>query len=223
MAAAADASPMVRAVKPTRKRDGRLGPPEGYPKDPEKYADPANWKYPVHTPFHARAARRYFNKEGNRAKYSPEEQAYIDKKINEALEKFGVAIQVKGGEITEEAGTIQADVPLNKDIDRMSLDELLLVLLGTNRLASAKGIGRALVSVDKETETLLAGTVKEYSVRIDTQERRIDHDCVDFRTNRAKARLFCKHLGAFVMQVEPARVVRLLRGLLRERDHWTFE
>jgi len=223
MAAAADASPMVRAVKPTRKRDGRLGPPEGYPKDPEKYADPANWKYPVHTPFHARAARRYFNKEGNRAKYSPEEQAYIDKKINEALEKFGVAIQVKGGEITEEAGTIQADVPMNKDIDRMSLDELLLVLLGTNRLASAKGIGRALVSVDKETETLLAGTVKEYSVRIDTQERRIDHDCVDFRTNRAKARLFCKHLGAFVMQVEPARVVRLLRGLLRERDHWTFE
>jgi len=223
MAAAADASPMVRAVKPTRKRDGRLGPPEGYPKDPEKYADPANWKYPVHTPFHARAARRYFNKEGNRAKYSPEEQAYIDKKINEALEKFGVAIQVKGGEITEEAGTIQADVPLNKDIDRMSLDELLLVLLGTNRLASAKGIGRALVSVDKETETLLAGTVKEYSVRIDTQERRIEHDCVDFRTNRAKARLFCKHLGAFLMQVEPARAVRLLRGLLRVRDHWTFE
>ncbi len=223
MAAAADASPMVRAVKPTRKRDGRLGPPEGYPKDPEKYADPANWKYPVHTPFHARAARRYFNKEGNRAKYSPEEQAYIDKKINQALEKFGVAIQVKGGEITEEAGTIQADVPLNKDIDRMSLDELLLILLGTNRLASARGIGPALVSVDKETETLLAGTVKEYSVRIDTQERRIEHDCVDFRTNRAKARLFCKHLGAFVRHVEPARAVRLLRGLLRERDHWTFE
>src|SRR5437870_13218362 len=82
---------MVRAVKPTRKRDGRLGPPQGYPKDPEKYGDPANWKYPVHTPFHARAARRYFNEPRNRAKYTPEEQAYIDKKINEALERFGVA------------------------------------------------------------------------------------------------------------------------------------
>ncbi len=223
MVAAAVPGPMVRAVKPTRKRDGRLGPPEGYPKDPERYADPANWKYPVHTPFHARAARRYFNKEGNRAKYSAEEQAYVDKRINEALERFGVAVQMKGGEITEEAGTIQADVPLNKDIDRMTLDELLLVLLGTNRLASAKGIGPALVSVDKESDTLLAGTVKEYSVRIDTQERRIEHDCVDFRTNRAKARLFCKHLGAFVLRISPARAVRLLRGLLRERDHWTFE
>ncbi|HKW43241.1 MAG TPA: DUF6582 domain-containing protein, partial [Thermoplasmata archaeon] len=71
---------IVRPVKPSRKRDGRLGPPERYPKDPEKYGDPANWKYPVHTPFHARAARRYFNEPRNRAKYTPEEQAYIDKK-----------------------------------------------------------------------------------------------------------------------------------------------
>jgi hypothetical protein len=217
------ARPVVRPVKPTRKRDGRAGPPEGYPKDPEKYADPANWKYPVHTPFHARAARRYFNKEGNRAKYSPEEQAFIDRRINESLEKFGVAIQVKGGEITEEAGTIQADVPLNKDIDAMSLEELLLVLLGTNRLASAKGIDSKLVSVDKATATLLSGTVKAYSVRIDTQERRVEHDCVDFRTNRAKARLFCKHLGAFLLKIDHIRAIRLLRELLRERDHWTFE
>jgi len=214
---------MPRAVKPGRKRDGRLGPPEGYPKDPERYADPANWKYPVHTPFHARAARRYFNKPGNRAKYTPEEQAYIDKKINEALERFGVAVKVRGGEVEEEAGIIQADVPLNKDIDRMSLEELLLVLLGTNRLASAKGIDPTLVSVDKEMATLLSGTVKAYSVRIDTQERRIEHDCTDWRSNRAKARLLCKHLGAFLYRVEPSNVLRLLRELLRERDHWTFE
>ena len=214
---------MVRGVRPGRKRDGRPGPPEGYPKNPEKYADPANWKFPVHTPFHARAARRYFNKPGNRAKYTPEEAAYVDKKINEALERFGVAVKMKGGEVEEEAGIIQADVPLNKDIDKMGLEELLLVLLGTNRLASAKGIDAGLVSVDKETATLLSGTVKAYAVRIDTQERRIEHDCGDWRSNRAKARLFCKHLGAFLYRVEPAHWVRLLRGLLRERDHWTFE
>ena len=130
---------------------------------------------------------------------------------------------MKGGEITEEAGTIQADVPINKDIDAMSLDELLGVLLGTNRFASAKGIPPSRVSVDKATATLLSGTVKEYSVRIDTQEKRIEHDCVDFRANRAKARLFCKHLGAFVLQVDHAQAVRLLRELLRGRDHWAFE
>ncbi len=213
---------MVRAARPSRKRDGRPGPPDGYPKDPEKYADPANWKYPVHTPFHARAARRYFNKPGNRAKYTPQEQAYIDRKIDGALEKFGVAIKVKGGEIEDEAGIIQADVPVDKDIDRLSRDELLLLLLGRNRLASARGIGGALVSIDKATTTLLSGSVKAYAVRIDAQDRRIDHDCIDWRTNRAKARLFCKHLGAFLLHVDQGRAVRLLRTLLRERDRWSF-
>lgn len=214
---------MVRPAKPSRKRDGRLGPPQGYPKDADKYADPANWKYPVHTPFHARAARRYFNEPRNRVKYTPEEQAYIDKKINQALERFGVAVKIRGGNVESEAGLIQADVPLNKDIDKMTLDELLPVFLGTNRLASAKGIDPALVWVDKETETLLAGRVKEYSVRIDRKEKRLEHDCVDFRTNRAVGRLFCKHVGAFLMQVGRVRATRLLRDLLRERDRWTFE
>jgi len=213
---------MVRAVKPSRKRDGRLGPPQGYPKDPEKYGDPANWKYPVHTPFHARAARRYFNEPRNRAKYTPEERAYIDKKINEALERFGVAVKIRGGKIEDEAGTIQADVPMNKDIDKMTFEDLLLVFLGKNRLASARGIDPGAVSIDKEAETLLAGTVKEYSVLIDRQQRRVEHDCVDFKTNRAVGRLFCKHLGAFLMQADRPRATRLLRELLRERDHWTF-
>ena len=223
MTRAAHATTMVRAAKPTRKRDGRTGPPAGYPKDPAKYADPANWKYPVHTPFHARAARRYFNKEGNRAKYSLEEQAYIDRRINGALETIGVAVKTKGGEIEAEAGIIQADVPLDKDIDRMSLEELLRVFLGTNRLASAEAIPGGAVSVDRASETLLSGTVKAYTIRIDLQERRIEHDCVDFRTNRAKARLLCKHLGAFLLRIERGQAQRLLRGLLRERDTWTFE
>src|SRR5256885_7515232 len=131
---------MVRPVKPGRKRDGRLGPPQGYPKDPDKYGDPANWKYPVHTPFHARAARRYFNEPRNRAKYTPEEQAYIDKKINEALERFGVAVKIKGGQIEDEAGTIQADRPLDKEIRKMRLEEHLTGFPVAQRIASAQAL-----------------------------------------------------------------------------------
>src|SRR5216117_3459655 len=205
---------MVRAVKPTRKRDGRLGPPQGYPKDPDKYGDPANWKYPVHTPFHARAARRYFNEPRNRAKYTPEEQAYIDKKINEALERFGVAVKIRDGKIEDEAGTIQADVPLNKDIDKMTFEELLHVFLGTNRFAYAKAIDPSVVSVDKETDTLLAGRVKEYSVRIDRQEKRLEPDCLDFRANRGGGRVILQDLGAFLMRLDRPKATRLLRELL---------
>src|SRR2546427_30166 len=118
---------MPRAVKPSRKRDGRLGPPQGYPKEQDKYADPA------------------------------------------------------------------------------------------------KGIDPSLVSVDKETDTLLSGRVKGYTVRIDRHEKRLEHDCVDFRTNRAVGRLMCKHLGAFLMRLDRPKATRLLRDLSRERDHWTFE
>ena len=108
-------------------------------------------------------------------------------------------------------------------VDSREAAELLQVFLGTNRFASAKAIDPSVVSVDKETDTLLAGRVKEYSVRIDRQEKRVEHDCVDFRTNRATGRLMCKHLGAFLMRVDRGNATHLLRDLLRERDHWTFE
>src|SRR5256884_5472154 len=127
---------MVRPVKPGRKRDGRLGPPQGYPKDPEKYGDPANWKYPVHTTFHARAARRYFNEPRNRAKYTPEEQAYIDKKINEALERFGVAVKIKGGQIEDEAGPIQAGGRMKKRIAKRTFGEHLQGCPGMNTVGA---------------------------------------------------------------------------------------
>ncbi len=214
---------MARPAKPARKRDGRPGPLERYPKDPERYADPANWKYPVHTPFHARAARRYFNDPRNRAKYTEAEQAYIDKKINDALRRYGIPIALGPSAKEPEAATIQADIPINKDIDTLTLEEFLLAFLGENRLASAREIPQDQIHVDKESKSLIAGTVKEYSVVIDIARERIEHDCVDFRTNRAKGKLLCKHLGAFLLRVDPKTVTSQLRRLLRERDRWTFE
>jgi len=213
---------VVRAVRPSRKRDGRLGPPEGYPKDSERYADPRNWKYPVHTPFHARAARRYFNKPGNRAKYSLEEQAYVDRKIHAALRRFGIAVAVGPSAEGPEAGMIQADIPIDKDIEKMDRDELLVLFLGEGRMASAQAIPPGQVSVEKDTATFLSGNVKQYSVTVDLADRAIRHDCTDWVQNRSKAKLFCKHLGAFSLAMNRDRTTRLLRRLLRERDGWTF-
>jgi hypothetical protein len=74
--------------KPEKKPFGREGPPKGYPKDQTVYADPENWRYPLHTRWHAKAARRYFDDSSNRNKYTLEEQAYVDSRIDEALKKF---------------------------------------------------------------------------------------------------------------------------------------
>ncbi len=126
---------------PRGKRDGRLGPPEGYPKDSDRYANPATWKYPVPTPFQAHATRRYFDKPGTArsvlSKCSLEEQAYVDRKINAALRRFGIAVAGASAE-GPEAGTIQTDVPIDKDIERMDLDELLGLFLDKGRIASAR-------------------------------------------------------------------------------------
>jgi len=118
----------------------RIGPPNGYPKEIEKYADPLNWKYPLHTPFHARASTRYFNKETNRETYAGE-RAYIDSKIKEALLRFGIAFKVKEGLIEKESEIIQEDIPLTKNIEEMDVEDLLLLFLGRGQNEESYGDG----------------------------------------------------------------------------------
>ena len=214
---------MVRAKRPSRKRDGRPGPPDRYPKDPDKYADPANWKYPVHTAFHARAARRYFNDPRNRSKYDESEQAYIDKKIDEALARFGVAAKILGGVEEREAGIIEQDVPSKTPIEDMDLDDLLRVFLGTDRLQRAKEIEASLVRFTKRGTTMVAAEVKAYVVTVDLLNKTIYHDCTDWTQNRMKAKLFCKHLGRFFLSLPKGEAERLLRRMLFERETWVFD
>ena len=214
---------MVRAKKPSRKRDGRPGPPDRYPKDPEKYADPVNWKYPVHTAFHARAARRYFNDPQNRAKYDEAEQAYIDRKINGALAKFGVAAKIAGGVEEREAGIIEQDLPVETPIEDMDLEALLKVFLGTDRLGRAREIDEVLVRFTKRGETILAGEVKDYTVTVDILNKSIYHDCTDWTQNRMRAKLFCKHIGRFFLSMKKGEAESLLRRMLFERETWVFD
>jgi hypothetical protein len=197
---------------PERKPDGREGPPRNYPKDPEAYADPRNWKYPVHTPFHARAARRYFDRPENRRKYTPEERKYIDWRIDEALKRFGV---IEGREEEDRR------VPFDKEVEEMDLHDLLLYMVGGDRLRRAAEIPAQEVTLERRPGSI-AGTVKEYPVRIDLQDKRIIHNCGDWQ-RRSGVGLLCKHL-ARVFQVLPEQeAVRILRRLVRERERWIFQ
>ncbi|HKZ48276.1 MAG TPA: DUF6582 domain-containing protein [Thermoplasmata archaeon] len=204
---------MVRAKVPARKGDGRPGPPDRYPKDPAKYADPSNWKYPVHSPFHARAARRYFNDPRNRAKYDEDEQAYIDRKIDAALRRFGVAA---AREPTEEPPPSPAAVAA------MSRDDLLRVLVGTSRLKSARAIPYDLVTFLENRGGRMEARVKQYRTLVDFTARVVEHDCEDWRKNRARGKLLCKHLGRLFLNLREDQAAGLLRKLLVERDAWDF-
>lgn len=200
--------------KPGKKPFGRGGPPKGYPKDQAVYADPANWRYPLHTPWHAKAARRYFDEYSNRGKYAREEQAYIDSRINQALEKFG-----KLASSTSKRRP-PPKVPSRK-VEELSLDQLLKLFLGAARLQRAKEIDDSLVSVSDLTPDHFGGMVKDYVVEIDLKKRTILHNCEDWRKN-LESKNMCKHLGKFLLTLDEKRATDLLREVLVDKDEWTF-
>lgn len=65
-------------------------PPKDYPKDKGKYADPSNYKYPIDTESHIRAAWSYINMPKNQKGYSPSELASIKSRIKHAGKEFGI-------------------------------------------------------------------------------------------------------------------------------------
>lgn|GEM_PF-2233121 len=80
------------------REDGHLTPPSKYfnmgAKTEDDYADPVNWRYPIHDKEHALAALRYFAKEKNRNEYKKEKsRLVILQRIIEACLKFGVEVR----------------------------------------------------------------------------------------------------------------------------------
>lgn len=61
------------------------------------YADPKNFKYPIDTESHVRAAISYFSKPKNAGVYSESQQASIWARIQKAAKKFGIAVSEKSG------------------------------------------------------------------------------------------------------------------------------
>jgi Family of unknown function (DUF6582) len=202
--------------KPARKPFGRDGPPKGYPKDQSLYADPENWRYPIHTSWHARAARRYFDDLANRSKYSKDEQDYIDWRINQALKKSNLGSGTSGSRKRLPPPTVNTE-----RIDELSLEDLLRIFLGPARLKRAKEMDDSLVAITQENSDVIEGKVKEYVFKVDVPNRTILHDCQDWRNNMG-SKSMCKHLGRLLMSLDEGKAAKILRQVLREKDRWSF-
>jgi len=201
--------------KPEKKLFGRDGPPKGYPKDQRVYADPENWRYPLHTPWNAKLARRYFDEWSNRAKYTKEERAYIDWRIDEALKRFEQQAESRG------TGPPPPKPPSRKKAEQLSLKELLRLFLGAARLKRAEEMGGSLVSLSKTSSKEIDGKVKHYIVRINVENHTILHDCQDWRKN-IKSKNMCKHLGKLLLNLDHNAATNLLRDILRNIEQWKF-
>lgn len=105
----------------------------------------------------------------------------------------------------------------------MDLDDLLKVFLGTERFARAQGIAPEMVQFTKRGTTIVNADVKGYVVSLDLLNKTIYHDCTDWTENRSKAKLFCKHIGRFFLNLKESEATEHLREILRERDKWVFD
>ena len=206
---------------PDKKSFGRLVPPTNYPTDPQLYADPENYMYPLDKPIRAKLARRYFDEPRNRSKYTEDERLFIDSRIDEALKQFGT----ESGEVpASRRGTSRRRLPKQisrNELRKLDLEALLQRFLGNARLERAKSIPDNLVSLSGLEHDLISGNVKRYLVRIDLKNRTITHDCDDWKKNM-RSKLMCKHLGKAFLAIGNRRATAILRDILSEIDDWTF-
>jgi len=81
-------------------------PPKKYretgAKSRSDYADPDNYKYPIHTEENVRAALSYFSKPANANKYPPAKRKQIWNRILAAARKYKIEISEKAGPPSEE-------------------------------------------------------------------------------------------------------------------------
>lgn len=207
---------------PDRKSFGRREPPPNYPKDPDEYADPQNYMYPLDKPIRAKLARRYFDELRNRSKYDEQERLFIDSRIDEALKRFGITTEDLQSPLPPRIdGRKPASRISKKQVDGLSLDDLLQRLLGAARFERAKSIPDHQVSLSSLSGDLISGKVKQYSVQIDLKNRLIEHDCDDWKKH-SKSKLMCKHLGKVFLTLGDAKATAILRGVLSEIERWTF-
>lgn len=209
--------------RPERRPYGRPAPPPGYPKDRELYADPENLLYPVNTPVRARLARRYFDDEKNRSRYSEEERQYIDAKINDALHRFGFTTTTATNAkiATQRTRKVGAEISVD-ELGNATTDELLLHFLGNARLERAQAIDSELVIIESITGDTLHAKVKEYSIEINIPEHYIKHDCPDWE-NWGEQKMMCKHVGKLFLTLDEKISTSLLRRIYTEKDSWQFE
>jgi uncharacterized protein YecE (DUF72 family) len=104
----------------------------------------------------------------------------------------------------------------------MNLDELLLAVTDQVRLDKAKEIQDEEVTIGVFSNTQFEVTLRQYTVKLDVDERTIIHNCADWYKSLQKKR-FCKHLAKVFLILPLEYSVKILEDLVRSRERWRFE
>ncbi len=101
------------------------------------------------------------------------------------------------------------------------VEGILRALAGEKRFARGLEISDRDVSVEMLGDSV-AGRVKEYVVEISTRDRRIYHNCEDWR-KQLESKRFCKHMVKFFLKIPRDTALRILNDIVSNIDEWDFE
>ncbi len=101
------------------------------------------------------------------------------------------------------------------------VEEALKALAGERRFQRGLEISGSEVGY-KLTERGLIARVRNYRVEVDRVERRIAHDCEDWKKS-AESKRFCKHMVRLFLSLPREASRELLEDLLSNFEEWSFE
>ncbi len=107
-------------------------------------------------------------------------------------------------------------------IEKMSLQELLEVLMPPHKIRRAKRIKDEEVTIQEATDKRVRALIRDYHLLIDIKKRIVLHDCADW-SRCIPVKQFCKHVGKVMISLPEKRAVEILRRICLERDEWEFK
>ncbi len=107
-------------------------------------------------------------------------------------------------------------------LNTKDLNKLLSLLTDEKRLERGLRINNTEVEIVDNTEYHIIAKVRKYDVIIDTQERKIIHNCGDWERVHLEKKL-CKHLIKLLTSIPRERGLKITRDILLNIDDWSFE
>jgi hypothetical protein len=183
---------ITEAKQPGEKKGAPKSPPKGYPSSRSQYADPKNYKYPLDTEKHVRAALGYFSKPANRSKggYTPEEQKFMWRRIIRAAKKYDIELSPDVKKRAEKLLAMEAGDDDDRDEDdkggEKEMEEQQLMALVEAKVKELLG---------SDAKAKEQGEAYQVSQRNPTPDQ-VKQMCDEFEAFKAKHGEFEKKIGA---------------------------
>jgi len=100
--------------------------------------------------------------------------------------------------------------------------DLILRLTDEARLERGMEIKDNEIAIEELTEQTITAKIRNYGIRIDFEERVLQHDCDDWRKGIGIKRL-CKHVTKLFLALPPARSNRILKDITENKSSWKFQ